>query len=50
MEEKSAELIKKQKKLSRMEGGQRSVTNLVILLASFGMLYFLCCIFMENRR
>ena len=41
MEEKSAELIKKQKKLSRMEGGQKSVTNLVILLASFGMLFFM---------
>lgn len=41
MEEKSAELIKKQKKLSRMEGWQRSVTNLVILLASFGMLFFM---------
>lgn len=41
MEEKSAELIKKQKKLSRMEGGQRSVTNLVILMASFGMLFFM---------
>lgn len=41
MEEKSAELIKKQKKLSRMEGGQRSVINLVILLASFGMLFFM---------
>lgn len=41
MEEKSAELIKKQKKLSRMEGGQRSVTNLVILLTSFGMLFFM---------
>ncbi len=41
MEEKSAELIKKQKKLSRMEGEQRSVTNLVILLASFGMLFFM---------
>lgn len=41
MEEKSAELIKKQKKLSRMEGVQRSVTNLVILLASFGMLFFM---------
>ncbi len=41
MEETSAELIKKQKKLSRMEGGQRSVTNLVILLASFGMLFFM---------
>lgn len=41
MEEKSAELIKKQKKLSHMEGGQRSVTNLVILLSSFGMLFFM---------
>lgn len=45
MEEKSAELIKKQKKLSRMEGGQRSVTNLVILLASFGMLFFMLCLY-----
>lgn len=40
MEEKSEELTIKQKKLSRMEGGQRSVTNLAILLASFGMLFF----------
>ena len=28
-----------QKKLSEMEGSQRSVTNLVILIASFGMLF-----------
>ena len=40
MEEKSLELAEMQKKLSRMEGGQRSVTNLTILLASFGMLFF----------
>lgn len=40
MEEKSADLTMMQKKLSRMEGGQRSVTNLAILLASFGMLFF----------
>lgn len=40
MEEKSADLTEMQKKLSRMEGGQRSVTNLAILLASFGMLFF----------
>ena len=40
MEEKSADLTEMQKKLSRMEGGQRSVTNLAILMASFGMLFF----------
>lgn len=40
MEEKSLELAEMQEKLSRMEGGQRSVTNLTILLASFGMLFF----------
>ena len=40
MEEKSTDLTEMQKKLSRMEGGQRSVTNLAILLASFGMLFF----------
>lgn len=40
MEEKSSELAKMQKSLSRMEGGQRSVTNLAILLGSFGMLFF----------
>ena len=39
MMERSDELAGMQKKLSKMEGSQRSVTNLVILLASFGMLF-----------
>ena len=39
MQSRSDELARMQKELSRMEGGQRSVTNLVILLASFGMLF-----------
>ncbi|MDE6851139.1 MAG: ABC transporter ATP-binding protein/permease [Lachnospiraceae bacterium] len=38
MERKSEELGKMQKELSRQEGGQRSITNLAILFASFGML------------
>ena len=39
MQTRSDGLAGMQKKLSRMEGSQRSVTNLVILLASFGMLF-----------
>ena len=39
MEERSNDLLGLQKKLSKMEGGQRAVTNLAILLASFGMLF-----------
>ncbi len=38
MSGRSARLGKMQQSLSRLEGSQRSVTNLVILLASFGML------------
>ena len=38
MSERSRNLAGMQKDLSRMEGAQRSLTNLVILLASFGML------------
>ena len=38
MSERSGSLAGMQEKLSRMEGAQRSFTNLVILLASFGML------------
>ena len=38
MSERSGNLAGMQEKLSRMEGSQRSLTNLVILLASFGML------------
>ena len=40
MEERSNDLAGLQKELSSMEGSQRAVTNLVILLASFGMLFF----------
>lgn len=40
MSEKSLELLKKQKELNRMEGNTRAVTNLLILLSSFGMLFF----------
>ena len=38
MSERSRSLAGMQEKLSKMEGAQRSFTNLVILLASFGML------------
>lgn len=40
LDKKSKELGEMQKNLSRLEGEQRSVTNLVILLFSFGMLFF----------
>lgn len=39
MEEKAEEMAGLQRSLSRMEGSQRSVTNLVILACSFGMLF-----------
>ena len=38
MSERSKNLAKVQESLSRLEGAQRSCTNLIILLASFGML------------
>ncbi|MBU5429641.1 ABC transporter ATP-binding protein/permease [Kineothrix sp. MSJ-39] len=38
MSERSRNLAKMQELLSKMEGAQRSLTNMVILLASFGML------------
>ena len=38
MSERSRSLAGMQEKLSKMEGAQRSFTNMVILLASFGML------------
>ena len=38
MSERSKNLVGIQKSLSKMEGSQRSFTNMVILLASFGML------------
>ena len=47
LSERSKELGKKQRKLSHLEGVQRSLTNLVILLFSFGML-FLCLSFYQK--
>lgn len=47
MSERSQNLAKMQEDLSRMEGMQRSLTNLVILLASFGMLLVTVCLY-EN--
>lgn len=41
MMERSENLSCMQKKLNRMEGSQRSFTNLVILLASFGMMFMM---------
>lgn len=41
MEERSKNLGKMQKKLNRYEAAQGSLTNLVILLFSFGMLFFM---------
>ena len=38
----------KQKDLSHMEGSQRSVTNMVILLASFGMLFLTLFLYRQN--
>ena len=47
LSERSRKLGKKQRKLSHLEGVQRSLTNLVILLFSFGML-FLCLSFYQK--
>ena len=49
MEKRSGELGKMQKQLSRMEGSQRSVTNLVILLASFGMLFLTLSLYNKGQ-
>ena len=45
MEDRSVSLGNMQKELSRMEGGQRAVTNLVILLCSFGMLFLMLALY-----
>ena len=45
MEERSVSLGNMQKELSRMEGGQRAVTNLVILLCSFGMMFLMLALY-----
>ena len=49
MEKRSSELGKMQKQLSRMEGSQRSVTNLLILLASFGMLFLTLSLYNKGQ-
>lgn len=49
MDGKSAELSRMQKNLSRMEGKQRSLTDLVILICSFGML-FLCLHLYQSQK
>lgn len=41
MDERSRDLGQMQKKLNRREAAQGSLTNLVILLFSFGMLFFM---------
>lgn len=47
MQQRSVKLGDMQKSLSHMEGGQRSTTNLVILLCSFGMLFL--CLFLQKQ-
>lgn len=49
MSKKSVELLKKQKELNRMEGNSRALTNLLILLSSFGMLFFTLMLY-ENQQ
>ena len=45
MSERSKNLAGMQESLSKMEGSQRSFTNMVILLASFGMLALTMCLY-----
>lgn len=49
MSERSRSLAGIQEKLSKMEGAQRSSTNLVILLASFGMLALTVWLYGKER-
>lgn len=48
MEERSKKLGEMQRGLSRLEGTQRAFTNLVILLASFGMLFLTLYLYRES--
>lgn len=48
MEERFKKLGEMQKGLSRLEGTQRAFTNLVILLASFGMLFLTLYLYQEG--
>lgn len=49
MNERSKNLSGMQKDLSRMEGLQRSFTNMVILLASLGMLTLTVCLYLDGK-
>lgn len=49
MEERSGGLGVMQKELSRMEGSQRAVTNLTILICSFGMLFLTLYLYGRSR-
>lgn len=49
MSERSEKLAEMQESLSRMEGSQRSFTNLVILAASFGMLALTVWLYSEGE-
>ncbi|NCC00112.1 MAG: thiol reductant ABC exporter subunit CydC [Clostridia bacterium] len=48
MTERSEELGQIQKKLNRFEASQKSVTNLMILLFSFAMLFFMLYLYMNG--
>lgn len=47
--ERSKQLAKQQEYLSYREGAQRSITNIVILLASFGMLFLTLFLYLNHE-
>lgn len=49
MDVRSKELISMQKELNRQEASQRSLTNLVILVFSFGMLFFMLYAYQQQQ-
>lgn len=49
LRKRSSELSGLQKQLSRKEGSQRSITNLVVLLCSFGMLFLNLELYQQNQ-
>ena len=49
MSRRSENLAGMQESLSRMEGSQRSFTNMVILFASFGMLALTICLYTKGK-
>ena len=46
---RSQELVEQQEYLSFREGAQRSITNMVILLASFGMLFLTLSLYLNHQ-